>query len=70
MKEIQVDKFGASKIIDIVHQMRSLGWVQGQDFDFAFHQPRWDDMIGEIPNSTVFTFYDEKYATMFILKFL
>jgi hypothetical protein len=56
-------------IMDIVRSLRADGLVQGQDFDFAFHQSRWDEMIGEIPKETVFTFYTEKYATLFALKY-
>jgi hypothetical protein len=55
--------------MDIVRALRADGLVQGHDFDFAFHQSRWDDMIGEIPKETVFTFYTEKYATLFALKY-
>ena len=52
----------------IVRSMREMAWVQGIDFDFAYNQSRWDEMIGEIPKHTVFTFYQEKYATWFSLK--
>jgi hypothetical protein len=50
------------EIIDIVAKLKSDGWVLGVDFDFAYNQSRWDEMIGEIPTHTVFTFYTEKYA--------
>lgn len=65
---IIVDK-SPNDIMDIVRALRTDGLVQGHDFDFAFHQSRWDDMIGEIPKETVFTFYTEKYATLFALKY-
>ena len=55
-------------ILDIVKELRASGLVQGVHFDFAFNQSRWDEMIGEIPKSTTFTFYEEKLATMFALK--
>jgi hypothetical protein len=58
----------ASRILDIVKELKGQGLVQGVDFDFAFHQSRWDEMIGEVPKETVFTFYSEKYATLFALK--
>jgi len=70
LKQIIVPHRNASDIMDIVRSLRQQGLVQHRDFDFAFNQSKWDDMIGEIPNSTVFTFYDEKYTTMFILKYL
>jgi hypothetical protein len=56
-------------IMEIVRNLRADGLVQSQDFDFAFHQSRWDGMIGEIPSITVFTFYNEKYASLFALKY-
>jgi hypothetical protein len=48
--------------------MRDYGWRQNVDFDFAFHNSHWDAMVGEQETYTDFTFYEEKLATMFILK--
>jgi hypothetical protein len=59
----------ANDIMDIVRRLRADGLVQGTDFDFAFHQSHWDEMNGDIPSNTVFTFYTEKYATLFALKY-
>ena len=59
----------AGKTMDIVRDLRAQGLVQGTDFDFAFHQSKWDEMIGEIPKHTIFTFYKDKNATWFILKY-
>ena len=55
--------------MDIVREIREYGLVQGKDFDFAYNQTKWDDMIGEIPTHTVFTFYTEKYASFVALKY-
>ena len=60
---------GADQIITIVRELRARGLVQGVDFDFAHHGSRWDEMIGEIPRQTVFSFYKESEATMFALKY-
>ena len=57
-----------TEIIEIVKTMRNNGLIQGKDFDFAYYQSRWDDMIGEIPKSVEFRFYKEKLATWFVLK--
>jgi len=57
------------RIMIIVRELRDVGLVQGKDFDFAYHQSRWDEMIGEIPSETIFHFYTEKYATFFALKY-
>jgi hypothetical protein len=59
-----------NEVMDIVHELRSQGLVQGKDFDFAFYQSRWDEIIGEIPKEAIFSFYTEKYATLFALKYL
>ena len=53
--------------IGIVIELRKLGWIQGVDFDFAYNQSQWDDMIGEIPKQTVFTFYNDSNASYFML---
>ncbi len=53
--------------LDLVQQLRDKGYVQGVDFDFAFHQSKWDEMIGEIPKHTEFIFYKEELATWFSL---
>ena len=55
--------------MDIVRDLRAQGLVQSVHFDFAFYQSKWDDAIGEIPKQVVFTFYEEKYATFFTLKY-
>lgn len=56
-------------ILSIVSELRSQGYVQGVDFDFAWHQSKWDNMIGEIPKNTVFTFYTEEISMLFALKY-
>lgn len=56
--------------MEIVKELRSQGLVQGKDFDFAYHQAKWDDMIGEIPKKVIFSFYENKWATWFILKYV
>jgi hypothetical protein len=58
-----------NRVMDIVRELRQQGLVQSKDFDFAYYQGRWDEMIGEIPTSAVFSFYTEKYATMFAIKY-
>ena len=67
---ITIEHKNPSDILDIVRELRANGLVQGVDFDFAYTQSRWDEMIGEIPTNTVFTFYEEKYSTLFALKYL
>ena len=59
-----------NEIMEIVQQLRAEGYVQGKDFDFAFYREAWDSVNNEavMPRHTVFTFYSEKYATLFALR--
>jgi len=57
-----------SRTLEIVHELKHHGWVMGVDFDFAYHQSAWDEMIGEIPKQTVFTFYNDSNASYFMLR--
>ena len=54
--------------LDIVTELKQKGWVLGKDFDFEYHQSKWDEMIGEIPKQTVFTFYNDSNASYFMLR--
>jgi hypothetical protein len=58
------------KIIDIVHELKELGLVQGDDFEFAYHSGSWDGMTKEYERHTVFRFKDEAIATWFMLKYI
>ena len=40
-----------------------------RDFEFAYHQSRWDEMTGEIPKKTVFTFVSPLIESWFALKY-
>ena len=57
-------------VIGIVKELRANGLIQGVHFDFAYNQSRWDPMIGDVKGFTNFTFYEEKYSTLFALKYL
>ena len=67
--EIIIHNRDPSEILGIVGKLKSDGWEQGQDYDFYFHQSHWDGMIGTVPSSTKFVFYNEKYASIFALKY-
>jgi hypothetical protein len=69
MKTVSVHDIDTNQVMDIVRELRQQGMVQGQDFDFAYHQSKWDEMIGEIPRETKFTFYNDQLATWFQLKY-
>ena len=67
---IVIERRGPNEILEIVKELRASGLAQGVHFDFAFNQSRWNAMTGEIPKHTTFTFYEEKYSTLFALKYL
>ena len=67
---ITIEDKDPNDILDIVKQLRASGLVQGVHFYFAFYQSRWDPMIGDVKGFTNFTFYEEKYSTLFALKYL
>lgn len=67
------------KLMEIIRDLRARSMIQGQDFDFAYHpvssgvsnlvEDTFDDEL-EYPESyAAFGFYNEKYATMFMLKY-
>ena len=68
MKIVRLHK-PLDEVLRILHEMKSDGYVQGKDFDFAYHQSRWDAMIGEIPTMTDFTFYTDELSLIFALKY-
>jgi len=66
MKSITVPNKSANEIIDIVHQMKKYGWIDGVDFDWEYHKPVDYDGL----RYTVFNFYNEEYTTYFALRWL
>jgi hypothetical protein len=67
MTKVTITNKNASEVLELVQKLIDKGYVQGVDFDFAFHQSKWDEMIGEIPKHTEFIFYKEELATWFSL---
>jgi len=67
---IVVENRNVSDVLDIVKELKANGLIQGVHFDFAYNQSRWDPMIGDVKGFTNFTFYEEKYSTLFALKYL
>ena len=67
---VVIENRDVSDVLDIVKELKANGLVQGVHFDFAYNQSRWDPMIGDVKGFTNFTFYEEKYSTLFALKYL
>ena len=67
---ITIENRSVPDVLDIVKELKTSGLIQGVHFDFAYNQSRWDPMIGDVKGFTNFTFYEEKYSTLFALKYL
>lgn len=72
MKEVRIEEMMPNEILDIVKELRSMGHVQGTDFDFIYHKPKYDYFNSEndYNRHTYFRFYKEELATWFSLRYL
>lgn len=70
MANIIIKEIGVTRVLNIVTELRQMGWVQGVDFDFAYYNEKWDDFSSEpiIEQHTVFTFYNDSNASYFMLR--
>jgi hypothetical protein len=69
LKTVTIYHKSANEISEIIRELKlEHGMSPGQEFDFAYHPGRWDEMTGDVPKKTVFTFYNETFATWFALK--
>ena len=72
MKEIRLLHIDAAQTLEIVRDLRASGMVQGVDFNFSVYPPKYSveaPWEPDVPKQTGFIFYDDKLATMFILKY-
>jgi hypothetical protein len=58
----------ASEISGILQELKDHNMVANRDYEFRYHPGRWDEMIGDVPKKTEFTFREGKNATWFVLK--
>jgi hypothetical protein len=72
MIEVKLIDMLPNEIMDIVKELRKSGHVQGTDFDFEYHKPKYDDFSYEpvYNRHTIFKFYKEELATWFSLRYL
>ena len=59
------------EFLEIVRKLKEKGYVQGTDFDFTYHPPKFDNFSGDAVYNrcVVFTFYKEELATWFSLMY-
>lgn len=71
MIEVKIFNIQVNEIMDMVKDVRLKGYVQGIDFDFTYHPPKYDDYSGDAAYNrcVVFTFYKEELATWFELVY-
>ena len=68
--EVIVNQRHVTEIMQMVYELREQGLVQHTDFDFAHYPEVYDTFAGTTrKRHTVFTFYTEKYATWFAIKY-
>lgn len=67
--EVKLFDISVYEIMDIVRDVRLKGYIQGVDFDFTYHPPKFDNFSGDAVYNryVVFTFYKEELATWFSL---
>ena len=70
MIEVKILDKLPSEFLEIVRELKQQGYVQGVDFDFAYHPPKFDNFSGDAVYNryVLFTFYKEELATWFSLR--
>jgi len=72
MIEIKLLDKMPNEVMDIVREIRKSGYVQGIDYDFEYHKPKYSETTYEAVYNryTIFIFYKEELATWFSLRYL
>lgn len=72
--EFKIVDLNVAAIIEIVHEMKSMGYVIDKDFSFAYHSSKGnaESSVGDVEwvqdRHVLFTIYNESLASMFALK--
>jgi hypothetical protein len=69
--EVKVYDLKLIDLLPIVAELKTAGLILNQDFEFAYHPPKWDNVNYEETQRrhVVFKFYAERHATFFALKY-
>ena len=71
MKVFEIIDMYPSTCMEIVYELRQDGCKQGSDFDFKYIPPTFNWAQDEgTPRRCVFTFYTDKWATWFAMKYV
>ena len=58
--------------MEIGQELRSIGWIQGVDFDYAYYRSEYDYNFSYDPiveRHARFTFYNDTNASYFMLRY-
>ena len=60
----------AKRTMEIGQELRTMGWIQGVDFDYAYYQEKYDNFSHDpiVKRHARFTFYNDSNASYFALK--
>jgi len=60
----------AKRTMEIGQELRSMGYIQGVDFDYAYYQEKYDNFSHDpiVKRHARFTFYNDSNASYFALK--
>jgi len=58
--------------MEIGQELRTMGYIQGVDFDYAYYQEKYDNFSHDpiVKRHARFTFYNDANASYFALKWL
>jgi hypothetical protein len=61
----------AKRTMEIGYELRSMGWKQGVDFDYAYYKAQYDNFGYDPikPKHATFVFYNDSNASYFMLRF-
>jgi hypothetical protein len=56
--------------MEIGHELRNMGYIQGVDFDYAYYQEKYDNFSHDpiVKRHARFTFYNDINASYFALR--
>ena len=62
----------AKRTMEIGQELRTMGYIQGVDFDYAYYQEKYDNFSHDpiVKQHARFTFYNDSNASYFALKWL
>jgi hypothetical protein len=60
----------AKRTMEIGQELRTMGYIQGVDFDYAYYQEKYDNFSHDpiVKRHARFTFYDDSNASYFALR--